>query len=814
MVKLSKIGLKGFKSFKNKTTLLIGEGVTCIAGTNGSGKSNVLDAFSFVLGKNSAKALRADKMEDLIFKSDSGHAESAKVELEIENKNRELKIDLDIISIERKVNSQGQSTYRLNGKIETRQRILDLLIEARISPDGLNIVAQGDVTRVLEMNPIERRQIIDDLAGLAEFDDKKKKSENELQKVDEILKEQDLLLREREKIFLNISDEKHKVETYHELNDKIKKINYSILKVNLDELNERKDTAVEKDNEISSKHSELDDRIKEIDELIEGKENEMKDLAQNIVRGSEEVEIISKQERLKSEIMKFENNFDSNEREKSRLLKLIEQVSEVERPQAVKFLLGKDGIIGTVESLINCEPKYKEAIDAALGNVKNDIVIDSFDKIPGYIKYLKDNKIGRAKFLPLDKLQGGVIGAPKVKGVIDVAINLVKYDQKYWNVIEYALGSTLVADKLESVKKIVNQYRISTVDGSLVERSGAVLGGYKKEKGFNTSKIETEIATLEEENKKFELKISELKAQLDEISKTRKETSTDYGGLGKKIEEKEAEIKKLREDRRKNYERKLRLQSEMSNEKIKLAKIETEIKNYNEKISGIEVFDEIEEGEPQELNAKLGSYTREINQLGILNFKAVEDYEKYRAEYENLKEKVEKIVEEKYSILKVINEIESRRKEKFMSLFNGVNNEFKEIYHGFTEGEGYITLEDPEDIYSGLLIKARPKGKRLLGIDSLSGGEKTVTAIGFLLAVQRCKPSCFVLLDEIDAALDRENTKKVIDIIKEFSKEQQFVIITHNDVTISQSNQVYGVVSENGISSIVGIKLNKKDQEA
>jgi len=145
-----------------------------------------------------------------------------------------------------------------------------------------------------------------------------------------------------------------------------------------------------------------------------------------------------------------------------------------------------------------------------------------------------------------------------------------------------------------------------------------------------------------------------------------------------------------------------------------------------------------------------------------------------------------------------------------MQLFNSVNEEFKEIYSKFTGGEGYLILEENEDIYSGLLIKARPQGKRLLGIDSLSGGEKTMTAIAFLLAIQRCKPSCFVLLDEIDAALDNENTKKIIDVVKEFSKEQQFIIITHNEVTIAQSNQVYGIVSENGISSIVGIKINRK----
>ena len=809
MVKLTKLTLQSFKSFKNKTTLLIGDGITCIAGSNGSGKSNILDSFLFVLGRNSAKALRADRMEDLIYKSERGPAENAKIILELDNKDRTIKLEEDIVTIERKVNQQGQSTFRLNNKIETRQRILDLLIEARISPDGLNIVAQGDVTRVLEMTPVERRTIIDDLAGLAEFDDKKKKSETELQKVDEILKEQQLLLREREKIFQNISEEKRKVEIYNGLNEKIKRIKFSISKIKLDESLKKMNLINEKVNDFKERLTKIDEEVRETDTKIEEEENKIKDLTKDIFKGSEEVKIIEEQEKLKGEITKTENKIDSNNREKERLEKYIAQVEEIEKPKAVKFLLKKDGILGTVEQVINCDSKYKPAIDIALSSTKNNLIVNSFDKIEFYINYLKENKIGRAKFLPIDKIGRPVIDAPSGKGVIDIALNLVKFDEKFRKVVEYALGSTLVVDTLENAKPFLNTYRISTLDGSIIEKTGSVFGGYK-EKGFNLNKIKEEIKTLEEENKKLKQDFNDLNKKLEEVILKRQEASNEYAGIGEDAKEKEDALKKIREKRRKLYERKLRLQSQLSDENIKIARLDVEIKNYQQELEELEIFDEIEEGTISELKDRLSSYTHEISKLGLLNMKSVREFDRYRTEYEDLKEKVEKIIEEKYSILKVIEELESRRKGKFMQLFNSVNEEFKEIYSKFTGGEGYLILEENEDIYSGLLIKARPQGKRLLGIDSLSGGEKTMTAIAFLLAIQRCKPSCFVLLDEIDAALDNENTKKIIDVVKEFSKEQQFIIITHNEVTIAQSNQVYGIVSENGISSIVGIKINRK----
>jgi len=363
-------------------------------------------------------------------------------------------------------------------------------------------------------------------------------------------------------------------------------------------------------------------------------------------------------------------------------------------------------------------------------------------------------------------------------------------------------------DNLKNAKKFVNKYRVVTLDGSLIEKSGSVVGGYKED-SFNISKIKEEIENLEKENKKIEEEIEEMQKVLKEVNEKREKINSKYSGAWEKIKEIEEEIKKLRERRRKIYERKLRLQSDLSNEKIKLAKIEVEIKNYSSKLEELENFEDVEEGEIPELKEKIIKYKAEIKKLGALNMRAIEEFEKYKKEYEELKEKVERIIEEKYAILKVIDEIESKRKEKFMELFEKVNKEFRDIYHRFTEGEGYLALEEPGNIYSGLLIKAKPKGKRMLGIDSLSGGEKTVTAIAFLLAVQRCKPSFFVLLDEIDAALDKENTKKVIDAIKEFSKEQQYIIITHNEVTISRGDQVYGVIAEDGVSSVIGIRLNK-----
>jgi chromosome segregation protein len=743
MVSLSKLTLQGFKSFKNKTSLDIGPGITCIAGANGSGKSNLVDAFSFVLGRSSAKFMRADKMEDVIFKSDKGQGGFAKVELEFDNTDRVIKVDSDTISIYRQINPNGQSTYKLNDKIETRQRILDLLREARITPEGLNIVAQGDVMRVIEMTPFDRRKVIDELAGLAEFDEKKKKSEGELEKVSVILTQQSMLLAEKERMFTNISEEKRKVETYEDLSKRVKKIRYSIGKMKFDETAEKKEQIAAKCSELEQKLAQATKETDDIGNEMDALDNEIKSLAKNVFRGSKEVEVIEKQERIKGQILSKEARIKSNEREIQRIRQTIDRLDEVsDRPRSVKMLSGKDGVLGTPDQIISCNMTYREAIDAAMGGSRNNIIVDSVSRAEFLIRYLKENKIGTAKFLPLDKIQGNVVSKPNVPGVVGLAIDLVKFEAKYNNVAEYLLGSTIVMDTLANARTLMNKYRIVTLDGSLAEKSGAILGGFK-DKPVDSSRYLSEIMSLEQENKTLVEELKGMQLELNDASRSRAEVKTEYSDIGKKMEDQEIAIKELSEKRRKAYERKLRLDSDLSNERMKMARIEVEIKVISEEVSGLEVFEELEEGAIQVLKDRINQYTKEMNELGPLNMKSVEDFEAYRSEYEGLKEKVEKIVEEKYAIERVIMEIETRRKDSFMELFLNVSQKFSEVYGKLSNGEGYLELEEEGNVYSGLLIKARPKGKRLLGIDSLSGGEKTVTAIAFLLSIQRCKPSCF-----------------------------------------------------------------------
>ena len=148
-----------------------------------------------------------------------------------------------------------------------------------------------------------------------------------------------------------------------------------------------------------------------------------------------------------------------------------------------------------------------------------------------------------------------------------------------------------------------------------------------------------------------------------------------------------------------------------------------------------------------------------------------------------------------------------RAYEMFMETFNGISSNFTRIYKDLSGGDGLLKLELDNNIDSGLMIEANPSGKKIINLDAMSGGEKTLTSLAFLFSVMQHYSAPFYVLDEIDAALDKANTKKIANLVKKYSKEVQFIVITHNDLTIAESDKIFGVSMEGGISKVFGIDM-------
>ncbi|MEM5834284.1 MAG: AAA family ATPase [Candidatus Aenigmatarchaeota archaeon] len=825
MTCITRLTLQGFKSFNKKISIPFLRGFNIICGPNGSGKSNIVDSVCFVLGRISAKSLRAERLHELIFHGGNGKAPAqyASVTLYLDNSNKEFPFDEPEISITRKVNRKGVSVYKLQGRTTTREKILEILSAARIRPDGHNIILQGDVTNIIEMSPIERRFIIDEISGIAEYNDKKEKAQRELEAVDQKLKEAEIIITERYEIFKKLEEERNTAIKYQTLQKQLQTLKASLIfrKIkNFEEMIKTLDQEIAKGEEENRK---VQEELERIEEELEKKERSIRELADKLIQLSKKVEIEKEISYLRTKILFNKDKLDSNLKEIERLDRLIEklqafEVREEEIPASIKAILSLNlkGVLGTLRNLIKTSQEYQLAVEIAAGHHLNDIIVEN-DEIASFcIDYLKREKIGRATFIPLNKIKPKKLDEKsfKIKGVLGSVSKVVKCDQKILPAIEFVFGDTLLVENLEVAKAVgIGKVRMVTLDGDLIERSGAMTGGYLIRKhpriAVETAKEEVEEyiklkKKLEEENETLKKEIKELEEKLKNYSQA--EETKEIINLEKIKIDSEFELDKLRNERKRAYEKRLNIQTKLNKLKIQKAKVEAELETL--KVEALQYGDikPIEKG-IKALEEAIEQTIRELNSLGAVNFKAIEQYEKFKAEFDEYKRKYEKILEEKKAVLDMIEKIEEKRREVFNKCLKELSEKFNQIFKKMTGGSASLELENPLDLESGLIIQANPGGKTLLNIDSLSGGEKTLTALAFIFAIQSYRPAPFYILDEVDAALDKENSKKVAELIKSLSKEAQFIVITHNDETIKYGDRVYGVTMDKGESKILGLEM-------
>jgi len=823
MVRLEKIVIQGFKSFKRKTAIPFPFGFSVVTGPNGAGKSNVGDAISFVLGRTSSRSMRAKKTQDLIFHGSTSKKASpeARVTLYFNNNKKELPFDDKTVTVSRRVNLNGVSTYRLNGRVVTRQQMIDVLMQVGIKPDGHNIIQQGDVNQIVEMDAVQRRQIIDNISGISEYDEKKQKALKELSKIEERVREAEILLNEKTSTMEKLEKERNAAVRYRDLEKELNNLRSAVI---LKEYSESENGIVDIDEKLGEKTKESDElegKIKDYDSRLTESEQKLEQLTKNVLRASDQIEITKKLTKLRSDIERMRDKLDSNERETGRIDELIERFRSFDTNvnPAAKAVLDMEGVCGTLSSLVTVPGKYSVSVEVAGGSYMRDVVVETTSTAVKCVRYLKENKIGRVRFLPLDKIRG----SPKPelpRGTLGWVSELIHHDPKFTPVIEFVFGRTAAVNDIDKAKDISknNRLRMVTIDGDLVETSGAITGGFYKKRGQGSdmSKYLDDKKNIDKESETLEIQLREMNQKLEEFAgKEEKTATTSFERERVKLDE---DLRKIRDERKESYERRLILQQEIGKLNIQKARIEAKFDNIKVQMKSKkeEVTEELKpfiELEVPELEKRQKTVIGEIETLGPVNMKALEDFDALKEEFDEFREKVDKIVIEKESIENTLNVIEDKRNDTFTKTLGEIIKHFREVYSELTGGEAALELEDSTDIESGLMIRASPPGKKLLNIDSMSGGEKTLTAFTFLFAVQRHKPTPFYILDEADAALDKSNTKKVAGLIRRQSALAQFITISHNDALVSEADQVYGVTMDEGESKIIGLKL-PKDGEA
>lgn len=333
-------------------------------------------------------------------------------------------------------------------------------------------------------------------------------------------------------------------------------------------------------------------------------------------------------------------------------------------------------------------------------------------------------------------------------------------------------------------------------------------------------KRENDILASTEETSTIDNILDEQKINYDDfvevknvLTEEEKEIDGKYKTIQTEISEKESVQNKYRKERES-------VSDEIHGSDIKLSELGMKIinlyehieENYSLKLE-TKTFDDLDSFDFKTRTNEVHTLKQQVKNLGPINLLAYSEYEEEKERFDFLNKQRNDLLESEGDIVNTINEINTTAQTQFSETFEKIRSNFVNIFRGlFNPGdEADLRIEENADpLEAKIEIIAKPKGKRPTSIELLSGGEKTLTAIALLFAIYLVKPSPFCILDEIDAPLDDANIDRFTKIIKDFSKETQFIVVTHNKRTMEAAETLYGVtMQEEGISKLVSVRFNE-----
>ena len=483
--RINKIVMQGFKSFAKHTEILFGGNFNCVLGPNGAGKSNVLDALCFVLGKSSSRDLRAEKSANLIYNGGKTKkpAKHGEVSIYFDNSNRIFPTEDNEVKITRVVRQNGQSVYKINDKAVTRQQILNLLSLAKIDPDGYNIILQGDITRFVEMHPEERRMLIEDIAGISIYEEKKHKAMLELEKVEQHLRETELILTERSTYLKELKKDRDQALKYKEMGDNIKKNKASYLKIQIGKKENERKSLQEKIDAGNKDLENLREKIGKLKAENEDKKRQIEQISKEIEEKGEieQVKLNKEVETLKIELTKNNSRIETCKNElnkiKQRRNDLKESIEDIEK-RIAQLTNEKKGYVGLIEAknkdreLINkkiLQFKEKNKLDSVADVEKNVEEIDKkAEELQKEITQLRENQHNLIR--EKDRISHEIsLIDDKIKKVIDVEkehrqqLDLLKDKRQQFKSITLELNKCLDEDSSLSVQLSDSRRKLNIV---------------------------------------------------------------------------------------------------------------------------------------------------------------------------------------------------------------------------------------------------------------------------------------------------------------------------------------------------------------
>ncbi len=808
-MKFKKLELTGFKSFFDKTTFYIEDGLTGIVGPNGCGKSNIVESLRWCMGETSAKSMRGAGMEDVIFSGTSNRPEKnfSEVSLSIDNKDKdgpEQYHKLDEILITRKIERNKGSKYFLNGKEVRARDAQTFFADLSTGAHSPSLISQGKIGQLVTAKPVDRRAILEEAAGISGIHVRRHEAEARLNAAENNLKRADELKRQQQKQLDNLKKQAEEATKYKEISKEIRKAEAGLYFLKLKEIEKNKKELTEKvseqDDEISAIKIDLNHNLEllnvENEKLAPLRDRKIESLAKlqkiNLDMSNleeEEKRIKKLSAKLESSLSTIESDF---EREKS--ISLDASLNEKRILEEKSELLKTEKSLGAAEIDIN---ENLELSKRNLDSLKKELQ-DSINEIEKLIE--RDKKISKQVFNGL-------------KLIID---KITSAHENYAS--NYSKNETVKSDSIKRKERIKN------IDIELENWKNLKINSEKMINSLQERKSKI-IAEIKENQKNPEI-IATTKGQniqnLENTKKRSEELEEELGSAEKRFNEINNNIRNVQEKLANLRENKARneatLEGIATRKKDLFYSISAEL-NISEESKLLFLSELDTENLPtiDEQIFTVEKIKKQRESMGTVNLRADIETKKFEDEIKKMEDDRADLYSAIVKLKTSIEELNQKGRERLLEAFEKVNRKFNEVYTKlFSGGSAKLELVDSDDpLEAGLEMFVSPPGKRLQSITLLSGGEQALTALSLIFAVFLVNPSPICVLDEVDAPLDDANVTRFCSLLDELANitKTRFIIITHHALTMSRMHRLYGItMPEKGISQLVAVDLERAEE--
>ena len=837
-MRLNKIEIKGFKSFGDKTVINFNKGVTGIVGPNGCGKSNVVDAMRWVLGEQKTSLLRSDKMENIIFNGSKSRKklQLAEVSISFDNTKNLIPTEYSTVTVTRKYFRSGDSEYLLNDVKCRLKDITNLFLDTGISSNNYAIIELSMVDNILNDKDNSRLSLFEEAAGISKFRKRKKETFNKIKQTESDLDRVEDLVYEIEKNLRSLKRQAKQTEKYYSYKEEYKNISINVALKNSENSRLRQEESKKKLEKLENENTKVSSALAKKNAAIESSKSSLIPYEKKLQRKQEDLNKIldkirdhEEMIRIKEEKSKMLNEnmselkksikFDqeSNKRSKFSITSIDKEL------KSSKKLLKKnlDKLDENKKQFLKYEEKLKNQ-NIKISDIKD--VEEQFLEISNNIKNITNKKSQLEKLLSLEKIDKNKI----LKNLDSLDIEIKSIDKSF-KIIEELFREdnkeTIRINKMFSDKS--KDLSSSEIDynnlKSKIESLEKELEYKSITYDFNKKRIDENQLKLQSSEKEYAT-LSSVKDDKDDIlinlyddksssEKDLENSENDYYKIKSTIDLDDTSVRELQKKKDINTELISELKTNIYDTDLDLNSIYQRISvEFDIKLESCKIDKELfENSSVEKLEKRRDKLKDKIEKIGQINPLAMEAYKEIQERHEFIIKEREDLFEAKDSLLKTIQEIDLVAKESFIESFEKIKDNFKTVFRSlFTDDDDCdLVINDPENpLESSIEIMAKPKGKKPLTINQLSGGEKTLTATSLLFAIYLLKPAPFCVFDEVDAPLDDNNIDKFNKIINKFSSSSQFIIVTHNKRTMNNADIINGItMPEQGVSKVVPVDL-------